>query len=93
MTAWSATRSEAASAGSPAATAYPVPEVYAGALFFPFERAGEILQAWRAWVDGTPDEVTSVGRLIRFPPVPQVPEPVRGKSFRASHPIRPATRS
>ena len=60
---------------------YPVPEVYAGALFFPFERAAEILKAWRRWVEGTPDEVTSVGRLMQFPPIPQVPEPVRGKSF------------
>ncbi len=60
---------------------YPVSEVYAGILFFPFERAAEILKAWREWVDGTPDEVTSVGRLLQFPPVPQVPEPVRGKSF------------
>jgi hypothetical protein len=60
---------------------YPVPEVYAGALFFPFERAAEVLKAWRRWVDYTPDEVTSVGRLMQFPPFPQVPEPVRGKSF------------
>ena len=60
---------------------YPVAEVYAGVLFFPFERAAEILNAWREWVDGTPDEITSVGRLLQFPPIPQIPEPVRGKSF------------
>ena len=60
---------------------HPVPEVYAGTLFFPFERAAEVLQAWRGWIDGTPDELTSVGRLMQFPPLPQVPEPVRGKSF------------
>jgi Berberine and berberine like len=60
---------------------YPVSEVYAGALFFPYERAAEILEAWRTWVGGTPNELTSVGRLMQFPPMPQVPEPVRGKSF------------
>jgi hypothetical protein len=60
---------------------YPVADVYAGTIFFPFERAAEILQAWRAWVDSTPDELTSIGRLLQFPPAPQVPEPVRGKSF------------
>jgi FAD/FMN-containing dehydrogenase len=60
---------------------HPVAEVYAGVLFFPFERAGEILAAWREWVDGTPDELTSVGRLLQFPPIPEIPEPVRGKSF------------
>jgi hypothetical protein len=60
---------------------YPVSEVYAGILFFPLERASEVLGAWREWVDGTPDEVTSVGRLLQFPQVPDVPEPVRGRSF------------
>jgi hypothetical protein len=60
---------------------YPVPEVYAGVLFFPVERASEVLKAWREWVDGTPREVTSVGRLMSFPPIPMVPEPLRGQSF------------
>jgi FAD binding domain len=60
---------------------YPVPEVYAGVLFFPFERAGEILNAWRRWVDTTPVELTSVGRLMQFPPLPDIPEPLRGQSF------------
>jgi hypothetical protein len=60
---------------------YPVPEAYAGVLFFPVERAGEVLNAWREWVDGVPDEVTSVGRIMQFPPFPDVPEPLRGKAF------------
>jgi hypothetical protein len=60
---------------------YPLTEVYAGWLMFPFERAGEILQAWRLWVETVPDEVTSVGRLLQLPPIPDIPEPLRGKSF------------
>jgi FAD/FMN-containing dehydrogenase len=28
-----------------------------------------------------PDEVTSVGRLLQLPPIPDVPEPLRGKSL------------
>jgi len=28
-----------------------------------------------------PDEMTSVGRILQFPPLPFIPEPVRGKSF------------
>ncbi len=59
----------------------PVEEVYAGVLFFPHERAEEVLQAWVEWTAGTPDEVTSVGRLLQFPPFEEVPEPVRGRSF------------
>lgn len=60
---------------------YPVREVFAGALFFPLERASEVLHAWRDWTDTVPDEVTSVGRMLQFPPIPEVPEPLRGNSF------------
>ena len=60
---------------------FPVSEVYAGILWFPIERAREVLRAWREWTDTVPDEMTSVGRLLQFPPIPDIPEPVRGKSF------------
>ncbi|MGN6557179.1 MAG: FAD-binding oxidoreductase [Solirubrobacterales bacterium] len=60
---------------------YPISEVYAGAFFFPFERAEEVLKAWLAWTADVPEEVTSVGRMLQFPPLEVVPEPVRGKSF------------
>lgn len=60
---------------------YPVAEVYAGVLFFPLERAGEVLKAWRAWADDVSEDVTSVGRLMQFPPLPEAPEPLRGRSF------------
>jgi FAD/FMN-containing dehydrogenase len=62
-------------------TLYPVRELYAGALFFPIQRSSEVLHAWRQWTDTLPDEVTSVGRILRFPPIGEVPEPVRGRSF------------
>src|SRR5215475_1138799 len=60
---------------------YPVRELYAGALFFPIQRSAEILRAWREWTGTVPDEVTSVGRILRFPPLPEVPEPMRGRAF------------
>jgi hypothetical protein len=28
-----------------------------------------------------PDELTSIGRFLRLPPIPEVPEPLRGESF------------
>jgi FAD/FMN-containing dehydrogenase len=59
----------------------PLPVIFAGALLFPAEQAREVLQGWREWTDGMPEEMTSVGRLMNFPPIPEVPEPVRGKSF------------
>jgi FAD/FMN-containing dehydrogenase len=59
----------------------PIREVFAGALFFPVERAGEVLHAWHEWTADAPDEVTSVGRLMSFPPLPEMPDPLRGKDF------------
>jgi FAD binding domain/Berberine and berberine like len=58
---------------------YPVTELYAGWLIFPIERAEEVLNAWRDWVDHVPDEVTSIGRLLQVPPLPDIPEPLRGR--------------
>ncbi|MFI8526031.1 FAD-binding oxidoreductase [Promicromonospora sukumoe] len=52
-----------------------------GTLFWPIERAAEVLHAWRGWTATLPDEVTSVGRLLRFPMMEEVPEAVRGRSF------------
>jgi len=40
-----------------------------------------VLQGWREWTSGMPEEMTSVGRLMNFPPIPEVPESVRGKSL------------
>lgn len=60
---------------------FPVTEVYAGVLFWPIDRGAEVLAAWRAWVDTVPDEVTSVGRLLQLPPIPDVPEFLRGRAF------------
>jgi FAD/FMN-containing dehydrogenase len=60
---------------------YQVAEVYAGALFWPMERAGEVLHTWRELVATAPNELTSLGRLMQFPPIPEVPEPFRGRAF------------
>ena len=60
---------------------YPVRELYAGALFFPIQRTAEVLHAWRAWTATVPDEITSLGRILRLPPLPEVPEPLRGRAF------------
>jgi hypothetical protein len=60
---------------------YPVAELYAGALFWPIERAAEILNAWRDWTQAVPDECTSLGRLLRLPPLPELPDHLRGRSF------------
>ncbi len=60
---------------------YPISEVYAGVLFFPWERSGEVLNAWHAWTKTVPDEVTSVGRILQMPPIEEVPPFLRGQNF------------
>ena len=59
----------------------PVRELYAGALFFGFDRTAEVLHTWTALLDSLPDEITSWANVMHFPPLPEVPEAVRGRSF------------
>lgn len=61
---------------------FPIEEVYAGILWYPIERGHEVLHAWRELTERElPDELTTVGRFLNLPPIPDIPEPVRGKSF------------
>jgi FAD/FMN-containing dehydrogenase len=59
----------------------PVPELYAGAMFFPVERTADVLHAWTGLLPTLPDALMSWANVIHFPPLPEVPEPVRGKAF------------
>ena len=59
----------------------PLPEIYAGALFWPIERASEILRAWRAWTDHVPKSCQSLGRMLQLPDVPFLPDHLRARSF------------
>jgi FAD binding domain len=56
-------------------------EAFAGTVMWPIERAGEVVHTYRGWIATVPDSLTSAIRLARFPPVPEVPEPLRGGSF------------
>jgi hypothetical protein len=60
---------------------YPVEQLAGGALLWPAERAEEIFNAWREWAATVPNQVTSLCRLLNVPPLPDVPEPLRGRSF------------
>ncbi len=60
---------------------YEIPAIYAGVLFFPWERSSDVLHAWLEWTKDVPEEVTSVGRILQFPPLPAIPEPLRGGQF------------
>src|SRR5699024_2086309 len=62
-------------------TAYPSAQVYAGALLFPIDRAATILTAYERWTRDLDEAATTCVRLLRVPPLPDVPEFVRGRSF------------
>ncbi|HYH58961.1 MAG TPA: FAD-binding oxidoreductase [Thermoleophilaceae bacterium] len=60
---------------------YPVEELYAGAMFFPFERASEVLHTWRELLPTFPDELMTWANILHFPPLPELPEQFRGQSY------------
>jgi hypothetical protein len=62
---------------------FPITQAYAGILWYPIERGPEVLHAWRDLTNSErlPDELTTIGRFLNLPPIPDIPEPVRGKSF------------
>src|SRR6185312_7249001 len=58
---------------------FPVRTFYGGGLFFAGEHAEKVLHAWREWVAGLPDEISSSVCFLRQPDLPMVPEPLRGR--------------
>jgi hypothetical protein len=57
---------------------FPIAEVYAGSLTWPAEHCQEILPAYLEWLRTVPDELTTGIRFLTLPPIPEVPEPLRG---------------
>lgn len=60
---------------------FPISEIYAGAMLWPAEQASEVMHAWREWTQTVPEDVTTSARILQFPPLPEVPEPMRGRAF------------
>ncbi|HEX6228073.1 MAG TPA: FAD-binding oxidoreductase [Solirubrobacterales bacterium] len=55
----------------------PLTDLYAGTLFFPAEVGAAGIRAYREWAETVGDDVTSIVRFLRPPPMPDVPEPLR----------------
>lgn len=60
---------------------HPVPHLYGGRLLWPIEMAFPVLSAFSAITKVAPDELTLWAHLFRFPPMPDVPETLRGRAF------------
>lgn len=41
-------------------------------------RSTRVLRAWTAWTARASDEIPTTFRILRLPPAPEVPEPLRG---------------
>src|SRR5580693_958896 len=61
---------------------YPVgPTVAAGPVFYPGDRAGEIMRFYREFARDLPDELSTLVNLITAPPAPFLPEAWHGKKL------------
>ncbi len=59
---------------------YPLATVYGGSAFYPVEQARELLNAYARWSAGLPDEMTTAVAIMNIPPLPHLPESLRGRS-------------
>jgi FAD/FMN-containing dehydrogenase len=57
----------------------PIADLYAGALLLPGEVGADAVRAWRDWATSVSEDVTSIARFLRLPPIPEVPEPLRDR--------------
>ncbi|MGW1952166.1 FAD-binding oxidoreductase [Streptomyces sp. NPDC001920] len=56
----------------------PLAGVLGGAVHSPGEHAEAVLRNWTEWTRTVPDEMCSAFALLRLPPIPEIPEPLRG---------------
>ncbi|MGW4350594.1 FAD-binding oxidoreductase [Nocardia sp. NPDC004582] len=57
---------------------FPIRTLYAGGLTYRVEDAPTVLRAWRNWMATAPETVTSSVAILNLPPLPEIPEPLRG---------------
>jgi FAD/FMN-containing dehydrogenase len=63
---------------------HPVgPTVIAGPVFYPGDRAEEVLRFYREFVRELPDELTTLANLLTAPPAPFLPEEWHGRKLAA----------
>jgi hypothetical protein len=60
---------------------FPAENIYGGQLLWSVEHAPAVLRAFRDLAAYAPRELSLWAHIMHFPPVPDVPEPMRGRSF------------
>jgi FAD/FMN-containing dehydrogenase len=60
---------------------YPMESAYAGFLMWDIAHAERVLREWAAWAPTAPYEVTTSFRAMRMPPLPELPDFLRGREL------------
>jgi FAD/FMN-containing dehydrogenase len=60
---------------------YAIEELVAGMLVWPWERATDVLTSYVEWAKTAPDSVSASARLLQIPPLPDMPEELRGRQI------------
>ncbi len=60
---------------------FPFQDAYAGMLVWDRTETERVLRAWAEWAGTAPDEVTTSFRVLNLPPLPDIPEPFRGRQL------------
>ena len=59
------------------------PMVYAGPIFYAADADRDLMQAFRAWSEDAPDDITALVNLTTAPPLPVIPAEWHGKKVAA----------
>jgi hypothetical protein len=59
---------------------FPITTLQAGGFYFDGADARTVLSTYAAWADTLPESVTTSVAVLRLPPVPELPEPLRGRT-------------
>lgn len=60
---------------------HPVGPAWAGNLYYPLDRARDVLAGYAEWTRGLPDAMATAVAFRAFPPMPAVPDELRGRTF------------
>jgi hypothetical protein len=56
-----------------------VPALFGGQLIWPVDAAPEVFGAWASWAPGLTRDTTSSACVLQLPPLPELPEVLRGR--------------
>ncbi len=60
---------------------FEIETAYAGMLLWDQDHAERVLRAWAAWTETAPDCVTTAFRMLSLPPMPELPDFLRGRQL------------